>query len=102
MLYFILIIIILINKSVKCCILIGCMLITLILIITHYVHSIDFLLCTIILQIQLHVLTVVVGQYMDLDHILHAVHPIPHCLAVALIIAGGEQTHIFATQTGTQ
>ena len=65
-------------------------------------HSIDIALCTIVLQIQLHVLTVVVGQYMDLDHILHAVHPIPHCLAVTLIAVGGEQTHIYATKNGTQ
>ena len=66
-------------------------------------HSIDIIvLCTIVLQIQLHVLTVVVGQDMDLDHILHAVHPIPHCLAVALIAVGIEQTYIFATKTGTQ
>ena len=77
--------------------LIACMLITLMLTITHYVHSIDFVLCAIILQIQLHMLTVVVGQYWVLDHILHAVHPIPHCLAVTLMTVGGEQTHIIAT-----
>ena len=65
-------------------------------------HSIDVVLCTIILQTQLHVLTVVVGQYMDLDHILHAVHPIPHCLAVALLAAGIELQVVAATLTGTQ
>ena len=66
-------------------------------------HSIDIIvLCTIVLQIQLHVLTVVVGQYLDLDHILHAVHPIPHCLAVALIAVGIEHIQVIATKTGTQ
>ena len=59
--------------------------------------NIDIVLCTIVLQIQLHVLTVVVGQYMDLDHIIHAVNPTPHCLAVALVVVGIEQTHIIAT-----
>ena len=44
--------------------------------ITHQVHSIDIVLCTIVLQIQLLILTVGAGQGMNLDHILHEVHPI--------------------------
>ena len=60
-------------------------------------HSIDIVLCIIVLQIQLHVSTVVVGQYMDLDHILHAVNPIPHCLAVAFTAVGIKHIQVIVT-----